>query len=82
MAWIMDTFSMHRGHTVPGVVTGKPQAIGGTRGRRQATSRGAFRCILAAAQSQGLELKGARIALQGFGRVGTVLARCSPTPGR
>jgi glutamate dehydrogenase (NAD(P)+) len=74
MAWIMDTFSMHRGHTVPGVVTGKPQAIGGTRGRREATSRGAFRCILAAARCRGLELKGSRVALQGFGRVGTVLA--------
>jgi glutamate dehydrogenase (NAD(P)+) len=75
MAWIMDTFSMHRGHTVPGVVTGKPQAIGGTRGRRRATSRGAFRCILAASACRNLELKGARVALQGFGRVGSVLAQ-------
>ena len=75
MAWIMDTFSMHQGHTVPGVVTGKPQAIGGTRGRREATSRGAFRCILAATRCRDLELQGARVALQGFGRVGTVLAQ-------
>ncbi|HET6746293.1 MAG TPA: Glu/Leu/Phe/Val dehydrogenase [Candidatus Limnocylindria bacterium] len=74
MAWIMDTFSMHRGHTIPGVVTGKPQAIGGTRGRREATGRGAFRCILAALRHRNMELKGARVALQGFGRVGTVLA--------
>jgi glutamate dehydrogenase (NAD(P)+) len=74
MAWIMDTFSMHRGHTVPGAVTGKPQAIGGTRGRRLATSRGAMRCIQAAAARQGLDVKGARVALQGFGRVGTGLA--------
>jgi glutamate dehydrogenase (NAD(P)+) len=74
MAWIMDTVSMHRGHTVSGVVTGKPVAIGGTRGRREATSRGAFRCILAATRCRGLELNGARVALQGFGRVGTVLA--------
>jgi len=74
MAWIMDTFSMHRGHTIAGVVTGKPQAIGGTRGRRQSTSRGAFRCIAAAARSRGLALDGARVAIQGFGRVGTVLA--------
>jgi glutamate dehydrogenase (NAD(P)+) len=74
MAWIMDTYSMQQGHTIPGVVTGKPMAIGGTRGRREAISRGAFRCILAAARCRNLELRGARVALQGFGRVGTVLA--------
>jgi glutamate dehydrogenase (NAD(P)+) len=74
MAWVMDTFSMHQGHTVPGVVTGKPQAIGGTRGRREATSRGALRCIVAAAQRRDIPLSEARIAIQGFGRVGTVLA--------
>lgn len=74
MAWIMDTFSMHRGHTVAGVVTGKPQGVGGTRGRRESTSRGAFRCIAAAARERGLALAGARVAIQGFGRVGTVLA--------
>jgi glutamate dehydrogenase (NAD(P)+) len=74
MAWIMDTFSMHRGHTIAGVVTGKPQAIGGTAGRRESTSRGAFRCIAAAARSRGLALDGARVAIQGFGRVGTILA--------
>jgi glutamate dehydrogenase (NAD(P)+) len=74
MAWIMDTFSMQHGHTIPAVVTGKPQAIGGTRGRREAISRGAFRCILAAARCRHLELNGARVVLQGFGRVGTVLA--------
>jgi glutamate dehydrogenase (NAD(P)+) len=74
MAWIMDTYSMQHGHTIPAIVTGKPQAIGGTRGRREAISRGAFRCILAAARCRNLELSGARVALQGFGRVGTVLA--------
>jgi glutamate dehydrogenase (NAD(P)+) len=74
MAWIMDTFSMHAGHTVPGIVTGKPLAIGGTRGRREATSRGAFRCILAAAQCRDMPVDGARVAIQGFGRVGMVLA--------
>jgi glutamate dehydrogenase (NAD(P)+) len=74
MAWIMDTFSMHRGHTIPGVVTGKPLAIGGTAGRRESTSRGAFRCIAAAARSRGLALDGARVAIQGFGRVGSILA--------
>jgi glutamate dehydrogenase (NAD(P)+) len=81
MAWIMDTFSMHRGHTVPGVVTGKPLAIGGTRGRREATSRGAFRCILAATRWRGLELRDARVAIQGFGRVGTVLAQMLSNAG-
>jgi glutamate dehydrogenase (NAD(P)+) len=74
MAWIMDTYSMHHGHTVPGVVTGKPLAIGGTRGRRESTSRGAFHCIAAAARSRGVALSGARVAIQGFGRVGTTLA--------
>jgi glutamate dehydrogenase (NAD(P)+) len=81
MAWIMDTFSMHQGHTVPAVVTGKPQAIGGTRGRREATSRGAFRCINAAGRCRNLELDGARVALQGFGRVGTVLAQMLSNAG-
>jgi glutamate dehydrogenase (NAD(P)+) len=74
MAWMMDTFSMHRGYTVAASVTGKPQAIGGTRGRREATSRGAFRCIAAAARCRDLQLDGARVAIQGFGRVGSVLA--------
>jgi glutamate dehydrogenase (NAD(P)+) len=74
MAWIMDTFSMHAGHTVPGIVTGKPLAIGGTRGRREATSRGAFRCILAAARCRDMPIDSARVAIQGFGRVGMVLA--------
>src|SRR6266540_3027560 len=74
MAWIMDTFSMHAGHTVQAVVTGKPLAIGGTRSRREATSRGAFRCIVSAAKARGLSLDGARVVVQGFGRVGTVLA--------
>jgi glutamate dehydrogenase (NAD(P)+) len=74
MAWIMDTFSMHAGHTIPAVVTGKPLAIGGTRSRREATSRGAFRCIVGAAKAKGVALDGARVVVQGFGRVGTVLA--------
>jgi glutamate dehydrogenase (NAD(P)+) len=81
MAWIMDTFSMHRGHTIPGVVTGKPLAIGGTRGRREATSRGAFRCVAAAAQRRDIPLSAARVAIQGFGRVGTVLAELLDAAG-
>jgi glutamate dehydrogenase (NAD(P)+) len=74
MAWMMDTYSMHRGHTVAGVVTGKPMEVGGTRGRRRATSRGAMRCIERAAQARALELSKARVVIQGFGRVGMTLA--------
>jgi glutamate dehydrogenase (NAD(P)+) len=74
MAWMMDTVSMHRGHTVPGAVTGKPLEVGGTRGRRSATARGALRCIGATARHDRLDLDGARIAIQGFGRVGMTLA--------
>ena len=74
MAWVMDTLSMHRGHTVPAAVTGKPLSIGGTRGRRSATARGAMRCIAATAEGRGLALDGARVAIQGFGRVGMTLA--------
>jgi len=74
MAWIMDTYSMHRGHTVAAAVTGKPLAIGGTRGRRSATARGALRCMAAVASAQEMSLSGARVAIQGFGRVGMTLA--------
>ena len=59
MAWMMDTMSMHRGHTVAASVIGKPLSVGGTRGRRSATARGAMRCILAAARSKDLALDGA-----------------------
>jgi glutamate dehydrogenase (NAD(P)+) len=81
MAWVMDTFSMHRGHTIPGVVTGKPLAIGGTRGRREATSRGALRCIVSAAERRDIPLSAARVAIQGFGRVGSVLAELLDAAG-
>ena len=74
MAWMMDTLSMHRGHTVAAAVIGKPLAVGGTRGRRSATARGAMRCILAEYRSRHLHLEGARIAIQGYGRVGMTLA--------
>ena len=74
MAWIMDTLSMHRGHTVAASVIGKPMAIGGTRGRRSATARGAVRCIAALAAARKLDLTKARVAIQGFGRVGMTLA--------
>ncbi len=75
MAWMMDTFSMHLGYTVAGSVSGKPLAVGGTAGRREATSRGAFRATVAAAAAKGITLDGARIAVQGFGRVGSTLAQ-------
>src|SRR6185295_8589511 len=52
MSWIMDTLSMHRGHTIAASVIGKPMAVGGTRGRRSATARGAHRCIVAVAQAK------------------------------
>jgi len=74
MAWIMDTLSMHQGHTVAASVIGKPVAVGGTRGRRSATGRGAVRCIAAAAAVQGVAIEGARVAIQGFGRVGMTVA--------
>jgi glutamate dehydrogenase (NAD(P)+) len=74
MAWMMDTLSMHQGHTVGASVTGKPMAIGGTRGRRSATARGALRCIMASAKAMNLSLEGARVAIQGFGRVGMTVA--------
>jgi glutamate dehydrogenase (NAD(P)+) len=75
MAWFMDTYSMHAGHTISSAVAGKPLAIGGTRGRREATSRGAFRTIVSCAQSMDLPLSGARVVVQGFGRVGSILAQ-------
>jgi glutamate dehydrogenase (NAD(P)+) len=74
MAWMMDTLSMHGGHTVAAAVIGKPLSIGGTRGRRSATARGAMRCIAATAGAHDLALDGARVAIQGFGRVGMTLA--------
>jgi glutamate dehydrogenase (NAD(P)+) len=74
MAWMMDTFSMQHGYTVSASVTGKPASIGGSEGRREATSRGAFRCILGAARARDLQIDGARVVIQGFGRVGTALA--------
>lgn len=74
MAWIMDTYSMHKRHAVTGVVTGKPIEMGGSLGRREATGRGCVIAIKQAAQHLGFELKGARAAVQGFGNVGSVAA--------
>ena len=71
----MDTYSMHVGHTVPGVVTGKPIAIGGSVGRDEATARGVLYCIRTALQKQGRRFPDTRVAIQGFGNVGSNLAR-------
>lgn len=74
MAWIMDTVSMHRGHTTAGVVTGKPVSVGGTLGRVEATGRGIQYVIQEAAKEHGIALEGATVAVQGFGNVGSVAA--------
>jgi glutamate dehydrogenase (NAD(P)+) len=75
MAWIMDTYSMHAGFTVPAVVTGKPLAIGGSEGRVEATATGVAAMIEMAAAEMGLPLQGARVAVQGFGNAGAISAR-------
>jgi glutamate dehydrogenase (NAD(P)+) len=74
MAWIFDTYSMNVGHSVLGVVTGKPLAIGGSVGRDGATARGSLYCIRTALQKQGSRLHDTRVAIQGFGNVGSNLA--------
>ena len=75
MAWIMDTYSMHRGYSVPAVVTGKPLSIGGSEGRMEATGRGVSVVTREACKALGIELKGARVVIQGFGNVGSITAR-------
>jgi glutamate dehydrogenase (NAD(P)+) len=75
MAWMMDTYSMHQGHTVPGVVTGKPISLGGSEGRNEATARGTVFCIVEAARHLAMDLKKARVAIQGFGNAGSIAAK-------
>jgi glutamate dehydrogenase (NAD(P)+) len=75
MAWMMDTYSMNEGSTATGVVTGKPIALGGSLGRREATGRGVFTVGVDAANKIGLEIAGARLAVQGFGNVGGIAAQ-------
>jgi glutamate dehydrogenase (NAD(P)+) len=75
MAWIMDTFSMNRGYSVLGVVTGKPVDVGGSLGRFEATGRGCMICTMLAAQLLGFGIQGATVAVQGFGNVGGNVAR-------
>src|SRR6188768_4156627 len=74
MAWVMDTYSMHVGHTSTAVVTGKPVEMGGSLGRREATGRGVMIVTREAAKHLGLDINGATIAVQGFGNVGSVSA--------
>jgi glutamate dehydrogenase (NAD(P)+) len=74
MAWFMDTYSMHVGHTATAVVTGKPIEMGGSLGRREATGRGVMIVTREAARHLGFALKGATVAVQGFGNVGSVSA--------
>ncbi|HWP58626.1 MAG TPA: Glu/Leu/Phe/Val dehydrogenase [Candidatus Acidoferrales bacterium] len=75
MAWIMDTYSQHKGHAVPGIVTGKPVDIGGTLGRREATGRGVQYIVEQAAEHLKMDLTKCSALVQGFGKVGSVTAR-------
>jgi glutamate dehydrogenase (NAD(P)+) len=74
MAWIMDTFSMHHGYTIAGVVTGKPIAVGGSLGRNEATAQGAVFTLQRWAAATGTPLRGSRVAIQGYGNAGSIAA--------
>jgi glutamate dehydrogenase (NAD(P)+) len=74
MSWFMDTYSMHQGYTVPGVVTGKPISLGGSEGRNEATARGCVYTVVEAAAHLGMDLHDARVAVQGFGNAGSIAA--------
>jgi glutamate dehydrogenase (NAD(P)+) len=81
MAWIFDTYSMNMGHSVLGVVTGKPLSIGGSLGRVEATARGSLYCMQALCQKQGSAFRDLRVSIQGFGNVGSNLARLLAAEG-
>ena len=81
MAWIMDTYSMHQRHTTTGVVTGKPMALGGSRGRPEATGRGCMMVTLKALQQLGIPYDRARVVIQGFGNVGGMAAKLMSAMG-
>src|SRR3989449_8524728 len=81
MAWIMDTISMVRGHTELGVVTGKPVSLGGSLGRSEATARGCLYALREACRVRDIDLKGARVAVQGFGNAGANIARLVAADG-
>jgi glutamate dehydrogenase (NAD(P)+) len=75
MAWIMDTYSMHEGYSIPAVVTGKPLSIGGSEGRNDATATGVLFVTRQAAQRIGMPLRGTRVSIQGYGNAGSIAAR-------
>jgi glutamate dehydrogenase/leucine dehydrogenase len=77
MAWIMDTYSQFKGYSIPECVTGKPISVGGSEGREEATSRGVVICAREAAKTLGMKLKGATVAVQGYGNVGWNAAKIS-----
>ena len=81
MSWIMDTYSMHVGYTVPGVVTGKPISLGGSEGRNEATARGTVFCVVEAANHLGIDLKKATVVVQGFGNAGSIAAQLMEKEG-
>ena len=81
MSWFMDTYSMHVGYTVPGVVTGKPISLGGSEGRNEATARGCVFTIVEAAAHLGMDLAKATVAVQGFGNAGSIAARLMADEG-
>jgi glutamate dehydrogenase (NAD(P)+) len=81
MAWIMDTYSMHVGYTVPGVVTGKPISLGGSEGRNEATARGTVFCVIEAAKHLKINLKQATVVVQGFGNAGSIAAQLMVAEG-
>ena len=81
MAWVMDTYSMHMRHTVTAVVTGKPMALGGSRGRPEATGRGCMMVTQRALQVLGIAPEAARVVIQGFGNVGGMAARLMAAAG-
>src|SRR6187402_94318 len=74
MAWMMDTYSMHQGHAVPSIVTGKPVSIGGSLGRREATGRGVAYLVNRATDTIGLEMSKCTAVVQGYGNVGSIAA--------
>ncbi len=75
MGWIMDTYSMHEGYSIPAVVTGKPLSIGGSEGRNDATATGVLFVTRQAAKRIGMPLQGARVSIQGYGNAGSIAAR-------
>ena len=81
MAWFMDTYSMHVGYTVPGVVTGKPISLGGSEGRNEATARGCVYTVVEAARHLGIDLKTSKTAVQGFGNAGAIAATLMAAEG-